>query len=58
MASQPSEPEIEFDLRKDVENLKKHGISLARAADMEFEPPSRSSMIASNMVKPATGHLE
>lgn len=39
MASQPSEPEIEFDLRKDVENLKKHGISLARAADMEFEPP-------------------
>jgi uncharacterized DUF497 family protein len=31
MASQPSEREIEFDLRKDVENLKKHGISLARA---------------------------
>jgi uncharacterized DUF497 family protein len=39
MASKPIEPEIEFDPRKDVENLKKHGISLARATDMEFEPP-------------------
>ena len=34
-----TEPVVEFDPEKDAENLKKHGISLARAADMEFEPP-------------------
>jgi uncharacterized protein len=39
MTSKPTEPGIEFDPKKDAENLKKHGISLARAADMEFEPP-------------------
>lgn len=30
---------IVFDAKKDAENLKKHGISLKMAADMEFEPP-------------------
>ena len=57
MASKPTGPEIEFDPRKDVENLKEHGISLARATDMEFEPHIRLLMIASNMVKRAIGRL-